>query len=538
MRIWIAFILSALTASAANLCVSVSSSGGATGADWNNALGASFTPVRGNTYYVSDGAYGSKTWSTAVSSTALITIKKATVADHVTATGWSDTMGDGQAVWTGWSVTTAYWTFDGQAGGGPGSWVSGYGFKISNPSYSDGAHLLDSGGNNITDLTVQHTEMTFSNATDTASYGTGIYFASGITRLTLISNAVYQIPGDMAQLRSANAVIVDHCFFSENLSVSAKHGDVFEHDGTGADHTYRFNYFYNCVGTYCMSDQSGAGALSDVKIYGNIWEWTSAAPARGFDNGLVATDSAGTGISGLRFFNNTIYGFSEHSGCHSGFYINAGASDNVVSNNIWYGFNDAGNNMDVGWTGITTHDYNTFRYAGTQSEANSQALSADPFTSAAGHDFSLSANTTAGAALGSPYTTDIVGSTRTTWSRGAFEYGSGGGGDVTSPEISITSPTSSDTYSTSSSTIDLSGTASDDTSVASVSWSNSRGGSGSATGTTSWSKTGITLQSGGNVITVTATDAASNSGTDQITVTYTAPTSGGTTNNVGTLIIR
>jgi hypothetical protein len=41
-----------------------------------------------------------------------------------------------------------------------------------------------------------------------------------------------------------------------------------------------------------------------------------------------------------------------------------------------------------------------------------------------------------------------------------------------------------------------------------VSWSNDRGGSGVATGTTSWSVTGITLQSGANVITVTARDAA------------------------------
>lgn len=110
--------------------------------------------------------------------------------------------------------------------------------------------------------------------------------------------------------------------------------------------------------------------------------------------------------------------------------------------------------------------------------------------------------------------------------------------DTTDPTVSITSPTSSPTYSTSSSTIDLAGTSSDNNAVTAVSWSNSRGGAGSCTGTTSWSKTGITLQSGGNVITITASDAAGNSGTDQITVTYSAPTAGGSTNNVGTLIIR
>jgi hypothetical protein len=53
-----------------------------------------------------------------------------------------------------------------------------------------------------------------------------------------------------------------------------------------------------------------------------------------------------------------------------------------------------------------------------------------------------------------------------------------------------------------------------------VTWTNSRGGSGTATGTTSWSASGIALQSGSNVITVTARDAAGNSGTDMLAVTY------------------
>jgi len=110
--------------------------------------------------------------------------------------------------------------------------------------------------------------------------------------------------------------------------------------------------------------------------------------------------------------------------------------------------------------------------------------------------------------------------------------------DTTDPTVSITSPTSSSTYSTSSSTIDLAGTSSDNVGVVSVAWSNSRGGAGSCTGTTSWSKTGITLYSGGNVLTITATDAAGNSATDQLTVTYSVAASGGTTNNVGTLYIR
>jgi hypothetical protein len=58
-----------------------------------------------------------------------------------------------------------------------------------------------------------------------------------------------------------------------------------------------------------------------------------------------------------------------------------------------------------------------------------------------------------------------------------------------------------------------------------VSWANSRGGSGVAVGTTSWSTPQIALQPGTNVITVTALDAAGNAAGDVLTITYgTAPT--------------
>src|SRR5690242_5411123 len=87
---------------------------GSTCVDWANAcntLPSSLT--RGDTIYVATGNYGSYTFSTAASGSTVITIKKATVADHGTATGWSDTYGTGQAVWTGWTIRSDNWVFDG-----------------------------------------------------------------------------------------------------------------------------------------------------------------------------------------------------------------------------------------------------------------------------------------------------------------------------------------------------------------------------------------------------------------------------------------
>jgi hypothetical protein len=97
--------------------------------------------------------------------------------------------------------------------------------------------------------------------------------------------------------------------------------------------------------------------------------------------------------------------------------------------------------------------------------------------------------------------------------------------ETAAPVVAITSPTSALTWTTAGATLVLAGTASDNVGVTDVSWTNSRGGSGVATGTTSWSVAAVTLQSGTNVLTVTARDAAGNMATDVLAVTMnTAPT--------------
>jgi len=111
---------------------------------------------------------------------------------------------------------------------------------------------------------------------------------------------------------------------------------------------------------------------------------------------------------------------------------------------------------------------------------------------------------------------DAAGNTRTASITVTFT-------DTTAPSVAITSPTSSATYSTSATPLTIGGTASDNMGVTQVTWSSNRGGSGTATGTTSWSASGIVLQSGSNVLTVTARDAAGNTRTATLTVAYSPP---------------
>jgi hypothetical protein len=96
-------------------------------------------------------------------------------------------------------------------------------------------------------------------------------------------------------------------------------------------------------------------------------------------------------------------------------------------------------------------------------------------------------------------------------------------GDTSAPTVAITSPSSSGSYATTSATVSLGGTASDNVGVTQVSWSNSAGGAGTASGTTSWTAAGIGLQAGTNILTLTARDAAGNASTASISVTYNAP---------------
>ena len=93
--------------------------------------------------------------------------------------------------------------------------------------------------------------------------------------------------------------------------------------------------------------------------------------------------------------------------------------------------------------------------------------------------------------------------------------------DNIAPSVTITSPTSDPSCTRNASTLNLAGAADDDTGVADVAWSNDHGGSGTCTGTASWSASGITLTEGDNVITVTATDRTGKTGSAAINVTYT-----------------
>lgn len=90
------------------------------------------------------------------------------------------------------------------------------------------------------------------------------------------------------------------------------------------------------------------------------------------------------------------------------------------------------------------------------------------------------------------------------------------------PSVAIKSPTTGSSYTSTTASVTLAGTAQHADGIRQVTWVNSRGGSGVASGTLAWVAGPITLQSGQSPITVTATAMSGGSASRLLTVTYSA----------------
>jgi len=534
--------------------VRAGATGNGSGSDWANAYTSiPSSQQRGHTYFVAGGNYQGASLNTPVSGTSYITIKKATEQDHGTNSGWQSSYGSTQALFSDTiSFNTSYYIFDGVTGGGPGNWTSGHGFKIQVGPSTNGFDTADS----IKNLEIKHTEITqtgnlqisnfgsaFKNSGDGKLGGTG----GGADDLTFSYNYFHHLSGLPFFMRTgANTLLEynyagDYCWtyvFNEN-----NHCEGLVSWGY-SDMVVRYNFFADSIGSGALVNN--VGVASNWQVYGNIF----------YNNKAKIIADNGSGFTGAKVFNNTF----------SGGFVNMdlGGSSNLIYNNI---YDSASEGQMTALTG--THDYNvltnfssvwscTMDYRANENGINNvnpcgPAKSVIPvnikFVNPANHDFRLTApipswtnggKTVGGAGINicslsgvscnanDTYDVDMYGSKRTTWSRGAIEFGDPvvppiDDSDITAPVISITSPTTSSTYTSTSEIVSLAGTASDNIGVTSITWINSLGGNGSASGLGNWTVNSIVLKDGNNVITITAKDSVGNTKSDVLTVTYSAP---------------
>jgi hypothetical protein len=386
--------------------------GSGAGTDWTNAYPSlPGSLVRGATYYLADGSYGAVSFDDAHSGSALITLKKATVSDHGTNTGWQSGYGDGQATFGGLEFLRGYYTLDGQTGGGPGSWETGFGIKVNGEVSMQ--QFVDNGADRIT---LAHLDINVGQTGPNNVRGMTLYSSDFFT---LRYSYLHDSGCDLISMNVMNNFTIEYSKLARNHQAEPGcHGDLIEYQiGDASNFVIRYNFIEDIVGSYAFG--SHGPTITGYEIYGNIFYW-QIEPF--FGNGLVGCLSGSGVLNNVRFHNNTLSGNLTADVGNIGFGIMRG-SGHQANNNIWHRLSGSG--FAHGWGGVS-HSHNTF-YNG--SGGGDENKTGNPFVNVSARDFALTAATTAGLSLGSPYTLDVLGRLRGsdgTWDRGALEFGGGG----------------------------------------------------------------------------------------------------------------
>lgn len=424
---------------AANVYVRPGATGANNGTDWTNAYTKLPTTLtRGNTYYLANGTYGSYVFSTPNSGSTPITIKKAVEADHGTATGWSSTYGDGQAVFSNWQIYTDYYVFDGQRRNS--DWKLGatsqYGIKVA----GTGPVRLDNGaGTGGDNLTFRYIDIQ-GGGRDTGKGDDVIYGLTGNSNLTFQYSALHDSDRTIFLMRGNwQNLTVDQSYLARNTSTPAIHGEMLSMtDSTNV--TWSNNIMEDIEGTAFIAGING-GTAANWKIFGNVFVHSAAYIAdtgrkSGHNYGVagvvfIANDASNNNQgNNFLFYNNTMVNIK---GSYSGVVIQKGTG-NEVRNNVWYSSVRTNNSF----SGVISNNW----YYNTPVDGDSTATKTvctsgcDIFTSISGKDYRLKAATGGGLSLSAPYNADMNGVIRGgdgSWDRGAYEFGGGAVAAVAAP---------------------------------------------------------------------------------------------------------
>lgn len=420
MRILIVFLLITAPVFAANHYIRPGASGNNSGSDWTNAC-TGFTGscavsamVRGDAYYFSGGSYASVNFNKAASGATIITLKKATISDHGTDAGWSNTY-DTQAQFdTQINFGTSYWIFDCQQGGGPNSLTSGFGCKVSSTAVTP---LLRT--DQVSNITIRHIEAAGNNN----SNGGGSIAQDGLASFggTFVTLSYFYIhdTGRCPFFLSVQDFVAEYGYVGTFVSTADAHAEVASiwNFAIPANRvTFRYNVFTHSDGTGgLMFDNSDNPTGGGMQVYGNVIYHPPDDVWSG-GNGFIGSWTV-SGFNDVLVYNNTFIGVTDMPTLGE---LATNPQRNVAYNNLFYNCNAPN------FTLFQTHDYDGFYSSGNNAgESNGQVGTGNPFVNISGLDFHLTAHTTAGITLAAPYDVDPDGVSRGAsgnWDRGAFEY--------------------------------------------------------------------------------------------------------------------
>lgn len=432
-----------ISAPTVNHYVRADASGANDGTNWTDAYSAlpAFL-VRGDTYYIASGSYGEYDFDDEVSSTLVITLKKATVTDHGTSTGWLDSYGIGQAAFASLAFMTDHYTIDGQTRN-ERDWSQGsaYGFHADSVMASrlhfDGgvvsSHVtiryIDVGGTDNASCHYVPSNSCDSGVTDVSFYLGG--FETAITHWSISHFRSHNVQLPFL-LTGVDNIIIEYGWIGPNWSKEAIRGG----DGNiTTNTTIRYNKFVDsckglptdrtaegCTAKIAIWGTDNLNGLDDNAIYGNIFYDTTDYPGDP-PGGIIHTDACiniggnggrwrGVSTNNSKIYNNTIVGVAAGV-CTIGF---AGTgTNNQAFNNLWYAVTASTGCIEVARVCIN----NTVISFGNQFV---NAVTTYPGT---GFDYHLASATTAGTRLPAPYNLDMDGMIRGgdgIWDLGAFEF--------------------------------------------------------------------------------------------------------------------
>ncbi len=419
--------------------VRAGATGSNNGSDWNNAFPTlPNTLVRGATYYVATGTYGSYTFNTPVSGTTLITIKKATVADHGSNVGWQDSYGTGTAQWSRWGFTTKHYLLDGQTRNS--DWRGGYGFKVK--GIADRPVDFFASGNQYAagNITIRYLEVE-GLGIDNPVYDRLVYgiFANNITMQYCYLHDCGTVP---VVTGSSDSWLVEYTLFARNSANASHHAEGWA-GSKDNNITIRYNIFEDIEGTgQIVALGRGGNAVEyndNWEIYGNTFFYTPGNPynREGSADGAIACINNQVArnwkIYNNSFINMTL-GLSARIAIGGDGAVGHSAE---IRNNFWWNCKNVGPTLNNG-TYVTSHNrFDAAASFGSNAEVNASA-NTSVFVNYNNKDFRLANPTANGSPLAAPYNQDRDGRTRGSdgvWDRGAFEYGSGSA-DTTPPVIS------------------------------------------------------------------------------------------------------
>jgi hypothetical protein len=430
-----------------NVCVGPSASGDGSGDDWNNIKAISTLTgsnwVRGDTYYLKEGTYGSIDCTTAASGSTYVYIKKCADTTCQAITGYSSSDHDGQAVFSkssddGIYISSSYWDIDGVVGGGPESWESGHGIYITTSQGASHSNI-NIVGSSISHINIRHVETLGSTPNGDTSN-----FADAHIRASDTPAVVTDVLIEYCYGHSSDGVFIDgrgggdnnwtiqYNKFEYNESSALSHAEAIQSDD-GSNWIIRYNVWEDIEGTAVCA----MGDNDSVKIYGNIFQWTADYPRTG-QGGDGVSFVAGCGTSQtctVYYYNNTFADYSDGWGSGGNAFLSCAIATSTISikNNIWR------NPSRIRYTlvPVGSFDYNAYYSSdngGADNGEHSFTFNNDPFLNIEnlqllntdGYGVNDTNYAAGDSAIGIEYNTDMLGTTRgsdNVWDMGAFEYG-------------------------------------------------------------------------------------------------------------------